>query len=85
MDESMIKPECCAREKTILEEISELKIEESTKERIMSKVEKLEKNYRNLVEECNKFYYSTQRLKQAIIMLSVMAAEKDERVVEDNV
>ena len=83
MDESMIKPECCAREKTILEEISELKIEESTKERIMSKVSELEKQNKCFLEKLNEYYLSTQRLERAIVMLSVMAAEKDKRVIED--
>lgn len=83
MDELMSKPECVAREKTILEEISELKIEESTKERIMSKVSELERQKRCFLEKLNEYYLSTQRLKQAIVMLSVMAAEKDKRVVED--
>ena len=70
-------------EKTIYEEISELKIEESTKERIMSKVSELERQNRCFLERLNEYYLSTQRLKQAIVMLSVMAAEKDKRVVED--
>ena len=71
------------KEKTIYEEISELKIEESTKERIMSKVSELERQNRCFLERLNEYYLSTQRLKQAIVMLSVMAAEKDKRVVED--
>ena len=76
-------PECIAREKTILEEISELKIEESTKERIMSKVSELERQNKCFLEKLNEDYVSTQRVKQAIVMLSVMAAEKDKRVIEE--
>ena len=76
-------PECIAREKTILEEISDLKIEESTKEIIMSKVSELERQNKCFLEKLNEYYLSTQRLKQAIVMLSVMAAEKDKRVIED--
>ena len=76
-------PECIAREKTIIEEISELKIEESTKERLMSKVSELERQNKCFLEKLNEYYLSTQRLKQAIVMLSVMAAKKDKRVIED--
>ena len=83
MEELMSKPECIAREKTILEEISELKIEESTKERIMSKVSELERQNGCFLEKLNEYYLSTQRLKQAIVMLSVMTAEKDKRVIDD--
>ena len=83
MDESMSKQGCIAREKTILEEISELKIEELTKERIISKVSELERQNRCFIEKLNEYYLSTQRLKQAIVMLSVIAAEKDKRVIED--
>ena len=79
----MSKPECIAREKTILEEISELKIEESTKEIIMSKVSELERQNGCFLEKLNEYYLSTQRLKQAIVMLSVMTAEKDKRVIDD--
>ena len=75
--------ECIAREKTILEEISELKIEESTKERIMSKVSEIERQNKCFLEKLNEYYLSTQRLKQAIVMLSVKAEEKDKRVIED--
>ena len=75
MDESMSKQGCIAREKTILEEISELKIEELTK--IYVRINNLCK------ENLNEYYLSTQRLERAIVMLSVMAAEKDKRVIED--
>lgn len=79
------KPECGLREKTIYDEISELKIEESVKERIISKVSELERQNKLFVSKLNDYYHSTQRLKQAIVMLSVMAAEKDERVKESQV
>lgn len=79
------KPECGLREKTICDEISELKIEESVKERIISKVSELERQNKLFVSKLNDYYHSTQRLKQAIVMLSVMAAEKDERVKESQV
>lgn len=79
------KPERGLREKTIYDEISELKIEESVKERIISKVSELERQNKLFVSKLNDYYHSTQRLKQAIVMLSVMAAEKDERVKESQV
>ena len=50
-------PECIAREKTILEEISELKIEESTKERIMSKVSELERQNKCFLEKSYKIIW----------------------------
>ena len=46
-------PECIAREKTILEEISELKMEELKKERIISKVSELERQNRCFIEKLN--------------------------------
>ena len=85
MSEVTAKPERGLRGKTICDEISELKIEESVKERIISKVSELERQNKLFVSKLNDYYHSTQRLKQAIVMLSVMAAEKDERVKESQV
>ena len=75
------KPIC--EEKTIYEEIRDLKIEESTKQRILEKLSDLECQNKLLIDKLNEYYLSTQRLKQAIVMLSVMAAKKDKRVIED--
>lgn len=69
------------KEKTIFDEISELKIEESTKERILAKLSDLESKNEFLVEKLEKFDSSTSRMKRAIVMLSVIAAERYEDVM----
>ena len=63
-------------EKTIYEEISELKIEESTKERILAKLSDLESQNKFLIGKLNEYSSSTPKLQKAIVMLSVIAAEK---------
>ena len=64
------------KEKTIYEEISELKIEESTKERILVKLSDLESQNKFLIGKLNEYSSSTPKLQKAIVMLSVIAAEK---------
>ena len=64
------------KEKTIYEEISELKIEESTKERILAKLSDLESQNKFLIDRLNEYSSSTPKLQKAIVMLSVIAAEK---------
>ena len=64
------------KEKTIYEEISELKIEESTKERILAKLSDLESQNKFLIDKLNEYSSSIPRLQKAIVMLSVIAAEK---------
>ncbi len=73
------KPICA--EKTIYEEISELKIEESIKQRILSKVREVETKNECLVDKLREFDSSTSRMKKAIVMLSVIAAERYEDVI----
>ena len=68
------KPIC--EEKTIYEEISELKIEESTKQRILEKLSDLECQNKLLIDKLNEYSSSTPKLQKAIVMLSVLAAEK---------
>ena len=68
-------------EKTIYEEISELKIEESIKQRILSKVREIETKNEFLVDKLREFDSSTSRMKKAIVMLSVIAAERYEDVI----
>ena len=72
-------PAC--KEKTIFDEISELKIEESIKQRILSKVTEIETKNEYLVDKLREFDSSTSRMKRAIVMLSVIAAEKYEDVI----
>ena len=69
------------KEKTIYEEISELKIEESIKQRILSKVIEIETKNKFLVDKLREFDSSTSRMKKAIVMLSVIAAERYEDVI----
>ena len=69
------------KEKTIFDEISELKIEESIKQRILSKVTEIETKNEYLVDKLREFDSSTSRMKRAIVMLSVIAAEKYEDVI----
>lgn len=69
------------KEKTIYEEISELKIEESIKQRILSKVREIETKNEYLVDKLREFDSSTSRMKKAIVMLSVIAAERYEHVM----
>lgn len=63
-------------EKTIYEEISELKIEKSTKERILAKLSDLESQNKFLIGKLNEYSSSTLKLQKAIVMLSVIAADK---------
>lgn len=73
------KPIC--EDKTIYEEISELKIEESTKERILEKLSDLESQNKFLIGKLNEYSSSTPKLHKAIVMLSVIAAERYEDVM----
>lgn len=73
------KPIC--EEKTIYEEISELKIEESKKKRILKKLSDLESQNKFLIDKLNKYSSSTPKLQKAIVMLSVIAAERYEDVM----
>ena len=68
-------------EKTIYEEISELKIEESIKKRILSKVTEIETKNEHLVDKLREFDSSISRMKRAIVMLSLIAAERYEDVI----
>ena len=53
------KPIC--EEKTIYEEISELKIEESTKQRILEKLSDLECQNKLLIDKLNEYSSSTPK------------------------
>lgn len=74
-----VTPLC--EEKTIFDEINELKIEESIKRRILSKVREIETKNECLVDKLREFDSSTSRMKKAIVMLSVIAAERYEDVM----
>ena len=69
------------KEKTIFDEISELKIEESIKQRILSKVTEIETKNEYLVDKLREFDSSTSKLQKAIVMLSVIAADKCGNVI----
>ena len=83
MNEELVSEECCNREKTLIEEISELKIEESLKERILAKIADLEKKNDEYTETINKYYSSTRRLERTIVMLATMVADKDDSIMKD--
>ena len=75
--------ECCNKEKTLAEEIGELKIEESLKERILAKIEDLEKRNDAFANVINRYLYNTQRLERTIVMLATMVADKSKSITED--
>ena len=83
MDNVTIGEECCNKEKTLAEEIGELKIEESLKERILAKIEELEKRNDAFANVINRYRYNTQRLERTIVMLATMVADKSKSITED--
>ena len=83
MDNITIDEECCNKEKTLAEEIGELKIEESLKERILAKIEDLEKRNDAFANVINRYRYNTQRLERTIVMLATMVADKSKSITED--
>ena len=83
MDNVTIGEECCNKEKTLAEEIGELKIEESLKERILAEIEGLEKRNDTLTNVITRYRYDTQRLERTIVMLATMVADKSKSITED--
>lgn len=83
MNEVNTSEECCKREKTLIEEIGELKIEESLKERILARIEGLEKRNDAFANVINRYCYNTQRLERTIVMLATMVADKSKSIEED--
>ena len=83
MDNVTTGEECCNKEKTLAEEIGELKIEESLKERILAKIEDLEKRNDAFANVINRYRYNTQRLERTIVMLATMVADKSKSITED--
>lgn len=59
---------------TLAEEIGELKIEEFLKERILAKIEDLEKRNDAFTNIITRYRYNTQRLERTIVMLATMVA-----------
>lgn len=89
MEETMnkvpVNTEGCNREKTLVEEISELKIDESLKERILARIESLEKKNDEFTETINKYHHSTRRLERTIVKLAAALADNSDSVMEDEV
>ena len=85
MNEGLVSEECCNREKTLEEEISELEIDESLKERILARIESLEKRNDEFVETINRYYNSTRRLERTIVKLAAALADNSDSVMEDEV
>lgn len=85
MNEGLVSEECCNREKTLVEEISELKIDESLKERILARIENLEKKNDEFIETINKYHSSTRRLERTIVKLAAALADNSDSVMEDEV
>ena len=85
MDNVTTGEECCNKEKTLIEEISELKIEKSLKERILNKIASLEKKNDEFAETINKYYSSTRRLERTIVKLAAALADNSDSVIEDQV
>ena len=83
MDNVTTGEECCIKETTLAEEIGELKIEESLKERILAKIEDLEKRNDAFANVINRYRYNTQRLERTIVMLATMVADKSKSITED--
>lgn len=85
MDELTVDTEDCNREKTLVEEISELEIEESLKERILARIDSLEKKNDEFTETINRYYNSTRRLERTIVRLAAALADNSDSVIEDEV
>ena len=85
MNEGLVSEECCNREKTLVEEISELQIDESLKERILARIDSLEKKNDEFVETINKYHNSTRRLERTIVRLAAALADNSDSVLEDEV
>ena len=85
MNKATVNTEDCNREKTLVEEISELNIEESLKERILTKIANLEKKNDEFTEIINKYYSSTRRLERTIVKLAAALADNSDSVIEDQV
>ena len=85
MNEGLVSEECCNREKTLEEEISELKLDESLKERILARIDSLEKKNDEFVETINRYYNSTRRLERTIVRLAAALADNSDSVIEDEV
>lgn len=85
MNKVPVNTEDCNREKTLTEEISELKIDESLKERILARIESLEKRNDEFVETINKYHSSTRRLERTIVKLAAALADNSDSVMEDEV
>lgn len=83
MDNITTGEECCNKEKTLAEEIGELKIEKSLKERVLAKIEDLEKRNDAFANVINRYRYNTQRLERTIVMLATMVADKSKSITED--
>ena len=84
-DELTVDTEGCNREKTLIEEISELKIDESLKERILVRIESLEKKNDEFVETMNRYHNSIRRLERTIVRLAAALADNSDSVIEDEV
>ena len=85
MDEVITSTECYTKEKTLIEKIGELEIEECLKERISERRAILEKRNDEYPETSNKYYRSTRRLERTIVRLAAMVADRDESIMEDRV
>ena len=85
MDELTVDTEGCNREKTLEEEIGELEIEESLKERILARIESLEKKNDEFIETINRYHNSTRRLERTIVRLAAALADNSDSVIEDEV
>lgn len=85
MNEVTTSTECCRKEKTLEEEIGELNIDESLKERILTKIASLEKRNDEYTETINKYYSSTRRLERTIVKLAAALADNSDSVIEDQV
>ena len=83
MNKAAVNTEDCDREKTLVEEISELKIDESLKARILRRIASLEKKNDEYTETINKYYSSTRRLERTIVMLAATMADNDESIMRD--
>ena len=83
MNEVPASEECLDKEKTLIERIGELKIEESLKERILKRIASLEKRNAELVDVVDRYSRSTQRLERAIVTLAAKMADNDESIMRD--
>lgn len=85
MSKAPVDTEGCDREKTLVEEICELEIEESLKERILARIESLEKKNDEFIETINRYHNSTRRLERTIVRLAAALADNSDSVMEDEV